>query len=139
MRSGGDRPVLYVEEERQQRAAMVLRSVAYVIDAALDIISGEDNPGKHLDQFNRRARGGLCHHQPYLGCREFAAAFRLIDPNEPPAALPEELAGTRDLGWMLYDLDYTDQANPQPLFFRAKLEDGVMTVPDRNNREEVRG
>lgn len=76
---------------RQQRAALLLREVAYVIDAHFDILSGPQNAVKHLDQLNRRARGGACFTQPYLGCREFAAHFALLEPNgvapEPHEAL----------------------------------------------------
>lgn len=102
---------LYVEDDRQQRAATMLRDVAYVIEARFDIVGGEDNAGKHLDQFNRRARDGRCFHRPYLGCREFPAEFALI---ESDATFPEgELAGAgeRDLGWMLDDMEYIPDPN----------------------------
>jgi CRISPR-associated protein Cas5d len=85
--------------------------------------------------FERRARKGQCFNQPYLGCREFSAEFRLVDPQvEPATPIPD----TRDLGWMLYDMDFTDPANIRPMFFRAKIEDGVVSVPARSS-EEVRG
>jgi CRISPR-associated protein Cas5d len=73
--------------------------------------------------------------QPYFGCREFAAKFRIIDnPESESAAIPE----TRDLGFMLHDLDFSNPADPQPRFFRAQLERGVVNVPSWNS-EEVRG
>ena len=96
----------------------------------------DETEAKYAAMFERRARKGQCFNQPYLGCREFSTAFRLVDPQACPAA---PIAETRDLGWMLYDLDYTTPADPKPLFFRAKLENGVINVPDRDNREEVRG
>jgi CRISPR-associated protein Cas5d len=138
---------LYVEDDRQQRAATILRDVAYVIEAHFDIVSGEDNPGKHLDQFNRRARDGRCFHRPYLGCREFPADFALIEPGD---GLPEsELAGTgeRDLGWMLDDLEYvSDPTGPivdssrgerwraEARFFPAMMANGVIDVEECRKR-----
>ena len=85
--------------------------------------------------FQRRARKGQCFNQPYLGCREFSADFRLVEPDTTdPPPIPE----TRDLGWMLYDLDYSDRTAPTPRFFQARLENGVIEVPDWHS-EEVRG
>jgi CRISPR-associated protein Cas5d len=92
----------------------------------------EDNPGKHLDTFNRRARKGQCFHQPCLGTREFPAHFTLVEPEAPlPAAIDE----TRDLGFMLWDIDHAGDRSS--LFFRAKLENGVMRVPLPGS-EEIR-
>jgi len=96
----------------------------------------DETEAKYASMFERRARKGQCFNQPYLGCREFSATFQLVDPQTSPT-MP--VAETRDLGWMLYDLDFTIPLAPKPLFFRAKLENGVINVPDRNNREEVRG
>jgi CRISPR-associated protein Cas5d len=124
---------LIVDEDRQQRAATVLVKVEYVIEAHFDLTAeagAEDNEGKHLDTFNRRARRGQCFHQPCLGTREFPARFRLIEPDEP---LPPAIDETRDLGFMLYDIDHAgDRAS---LFFRARLENGVMRVPALNSAE----
>lgn len=118
---------LLVEEERQQRAATVLVDVAYVIEAHFELTARagpEDNSGKHLDSFNRRARKGQCFHQPCLGTREFPARFTLLEAGE---AVPPAIAEDRDLGLMLWDIDHAgDRAS---LFFRARLEQGVMNVP----------
>ena len=125
---------LIVEDERQQRAATVLADVAYVIEAHFELTAkagADDNEGKHLDTFNRRARRGQCFHQPCLGTREFAARFELI---EPGAALPQAIGETRDLGFMLYDIDHQASGRPS-LFFRAQLENGVMRVPEPNSPE----
>ncbi|MEG1404714.1 MAG: type I-C CRISPR-associated protein Cas5, partial [Oscillospiraceae bacterium] len=35
-----------------------------------------------------------------------------------------------DLGLMLFDLDYTDSENIVPMFFRAKLKNGVLDLRD---------
>lgn len=127
---------IYIEDERQQRAGLFLRDVAYRIHAHFDLLpgAGENNsPGKFLDMFERRAERGQCFHQPYLGCREFAAHF---EPVDPAAALPAPIAETRDLGWMVYDQDYGDAITPR--FFRAQLENGVVNIPAWDS-EEVRG
>ena len=125
---------LIVEDERQQRAATVLADVAYVIAAHFELTEkagADDNEGKHIDTFNRRARRGQCFHQPCLGTREFAARFELI---EDGAALPQAISETRDLGFMLYDIDHAAPGRPS-LFFRAQLENGVMRVPEPNSPE----
>lgn len=129
---------LNIEDERQQRAGLLLRDVAYRIYAHFEIQpeAGENNtPAKFLDMFERRAAKGQCVNQPYLGCREFACDFRLLDPLRAQTDSVEE---TRDLGWMLYDMDYSNVANPLPKFFRAKLDNGVLQVPSWNSGE-VRG
>ena len=95
-----------------------------------------DNPGKFQDIVKRRIQRGQFYHQPCFGCREFPAQFKWCEQLPP---CPDELSGrTIDLGWMLYDMDYSDPENIRPLFFRGKLENGVLHVPDRNSGE-VRG
>lgn len=115
---------LFIEEDRQQRAAMILRDVSYVIDAHFEFTSEADIiPAKHRDVFERRARKGQCFHRPYLGCREFPAAFASVNDEIPSSSL----SGETDLGWMLHDIDYT--AGMEPRFFRAIMCDGVIDVP----------
>jgi CRISPR-associated protein Cas5d len=134
MRKGSlDGVQLLVDEDRQQRAATVLVDVDYFIAAHFELTARagpDDNEGKHLDTFNRRAARGQCFQQPCLGAREFPARFELWPPEEPPpAAIPE----TRDLGFMLWDIDHAgDRAS---LFFRARLQDGVMRVPAPDSPE----
>ena len=126
---------LYIEEERQQRAALLLRDVAYRVHARMEMIDGDarSNPAKYIEMFQRRAIKGQCVNQPYLGCREFAADFRLI---EAPDAEPAAIAETREMGWMLHDLDFTHPSDPQPRFFNAHMQAGVIDVPAF---EEARG
>lgn len=135
MKAGRGDLGLYIEEDRQQRAGLFLRDVAYRIHAELEFLRERDpdaSPAKYQEMFERRARRGQCVNQPYLGCREFAAAFRLIeDPDKEPAAIPE----TRDLGFMLHDLDFANPSDPQPRFFRAQLENGVVAVPAWDSTE----
>jgi CRISPR-associated protein Cas5d len=129
---------LNIEDERQQRAGLFLRDVAYRIHAHFELQpdAGENNtPAKFLDMFERRAEKGQCVNQPYLGCREFACDFRLVDPVQVQS---DPVAETRDLGWMLYDMDYRNAADPQPRFFRAALENGILNVPAWDS-QEVRG
>lgn len=136
MEAGGDL-YLATPESIQQRAAMVLRDVHYVIEAHFDMTakaSAGDNPGKFQDIMRRRLEKGQCYHQPCLGVREFPAHFRPCSEYPP---CPEELQGQRDLGWMLLDLDYSNPENITPHFFRGKLQDGILEVPPIEN-EEVR-
>ncbi len=132
MRGGNSTLEAVIEEQRQQRAALVLRDVAYVIEARFEFAGAEDrNEGKHLDIFNRRARDGECFHRPYLGCREFPAYFSLPDESLPSPQ--ESLRGEKDLGFMLLDLDF--KADMAPCFFRAKMIDGVVCVPSMESLE----
>ena len=127
MHAGSGNLALYIEDERQQRAGYFLRDVAYRLYAELSLAPGCTEPlMKYTEMFTRRARKGQCVNQPYLGCREFAAQFRLVeDGEELPPALPE----TRTLGWMLHDLDFSNPADPQPRFFNAQMTGGVVDVP----------
>lgn len=132
---------LYVEEERQQRAGLFLRDVAYRIHASFSMTKSAgngDNEGKFAEMFVRRARNGQCFNQPYLGCREFACLFRYVDSPPPvdTAITPGLGFGEpRDLGFMLYDLDFENPDEPRPRFFRASLRDGSLTVPPWDSPE----
>ncbi len=138
MRSGSGSLGLYVDDPntRQQRAALLLRDVAYVIEARFEIIGGESNQAKHLDVFNRRARRGQCFTRPYLGCREFAADFALIEADAAIPSTHESLSGSRDLGWMLHDIDFKNGCAPR--FFHAVMVDGVVVVPSLESAEVTR-
>jgi len=118
---------MLIEDERTQRASLLLRDVAYRLHADL-LPVGDDaraNPAKYREMFQRRAEKGQCVNQPYLGCREFAARFRLVtDPASEAPALTE----SRDLGWMLYDMDFAAVNDPKPRFFRADLQNGVIDL-----------
>ena len=154
------------EESRQQRAGLLLRDVKYRLQAEFDFIPVEQrspsrNPApewltdgaeqdlyrqaearhdekeaKYAAMFDRRATKGQCFTQPYLGCREFSCSrIRLVrrPDAEPERPIPED----RDLGWMLYDLDYSEPQDIKPVFFRAVLNQGVIEVPHPES-EEVR-
>ena len=139
MERGKGELYLCTADDIQQRAALLLRDVHYVIEAHCDLTdraAPEDNPGKFQDMVKRRIKNGQFYHQPCFGCREFPAQFRWCEELPPcPAELQNQ---TRDLGWMLYDLDYTDPEDIKPPFFRGELKNGVLHVPDRNSGE-VRG
>lgn len=138
--------VMLVEENRQQRAATLLCDVAYVISAHFEMTEragDDDNPAKHLDTFNRRARRGQCFHQPCLGTREFPADFELLEPDAPmpqpdaPDRTSELGFGApRDLGLILFDIDHGGTGASH--FFRATLRDGMMKVPAPGSREVLR-
>ena len=131
---------IVVDENRQQRAALVLVDVAYVIEAHFtltDKAGPEDTPAKHISMFNRRAAQGQCFHRPCLGTREFDAEFALIADGEPlpPCELEADKRNT-DFGWMLHDIDFTDGRN-ESRFFRAEMKDGVIDVPPFHAHEVV--
>lgn len=128
---------LAVAENRQQRAATVLVKPAYVIEAHFELThkaSEDDTAAKHIAMFNRRAVAGQCFHRPYLGTREFAAHFALVEDGLPDSALPADQRN-RDLGWMLHDIDHANDHTPY--FFRAALVDGVMAVPPRDSGDVI--
>ena len=126
MASGSGNLGFYIEDERQQRAGYFLRDVAYRIYAELSLTSSGEPLAKYTDMFSRRASRGQCVNQPYLGCREFAADFRLVETQEGASKTIDD---SRELGWMLHDLDFSKPADPQPRFFNAKMATGVITVP----------
>jgi CRISPR-associated protein Cas5d len=134
MKRGRGDLALYIEEERQQRAGLFLRDVSYRLHAGLEFVSEEakSNPTKYVEMFHRRASKGQCVNQPYLGCREFAARFRLVEDSRQETVPIEE---TRDLGWMLYDMNFADVVNPLPQFFHARLERGVVYVNSEGGGE----
>lgn len=141
MRTGKGHLALYIEDERQQRAGLFLRDVAYRLQATLEIQpnAGDNNTlPKFMDMFERRARAGQCINQPYLGTREFACAFKLNEESSPSAPLKPAIPESRDLGWMLHDMDFSKVNDPAPRFFQAKMQMGVVHVPLWES-EEVRG
>lgn len=130
---GGKAPFLATSQQIAQRAAMVLQDVHYVIEAEFtmtDRAAPGDNPGKFQDIVTRRMAKGQCYHTPYFGCREFPAAFRAWQGGAIPT-----ISTSCDLGFMIYDLDYSDPENITPTYFRAKLEHGVL---DTQNCEVLR-
>ena len=126
---------LFIEEHRQQRAGLILRDVAYVIHAFFEMTGKagvDDNIKKFEEMFMRRAKKGQCFHRPYLGCREFASQFELIsmdiDETQP-------ISETRDLGFMLYDMNHSNPENPIPMWFRAQLTNGRVQIPPLESHE----
>lgn len=105
---------------RQQRASMVLRDVEYIIEAHFEFTKTDDNnEGKHLDIFSRRAKAGQCFHRPYFGCREFPVNFEWCD--DIPVS---QLSGEQNLGFMLYDIDFINAMTPQ--FFEVIMKNGII-------------
>jgi CRISPR-associated protein Cas5d len=132
-----------IAENRQQRAALVLRDVCFGIEAHLDVVlpdhSSTNPAAKHLEMFKRRASRGQYFHHPYLGTREFPASFELV---EDFPACHESLTGEKPLGWMLHDMEFVpDPKGPiiesntgqhlraEPRFFQAQMVDGCIHVP----------
>lgn len=142
---------IYIEEKRQQKNSLLLQDVCYRIYAKLVFIPVKDrpkeafakhspddseNPMKYYQMFERRAKQGQCFTQPYLGCREFSANWEYIENVEGRKA---PIAEDRDLGIMLYDMDFdSNPKKPDAMFYRAKMEHGVIVVPDKDSEEVLR-
>jgi len=120
----GVMPVLLsVDLDRTQRAMLCLADVAYGIEAHFEMTAKagpQDNPGKHAEMFRRRAAKGQCFHQPCMGVREFPADFELVE------TIPDAIHETRDLGWMLHDIDYGNDRTS--VFYRARMERGIIDI-----------
>jgi CRISPR-associated protein Cas5d len=146
MNKGSGNIGLFIEDERQQRASLVLQNVAYVIEAHFDVLDRRmergspeaalnEITGKHLDIFKRRARAGQHFHHPYFGCREFPVSFELIEDQPQPASQLTEAQANKDLGFMLHDIAFDQDPRTKavrsatPRFFRAELKQGILNVP----------
>lgn len=130
MTKGGELPSIYTHDDIQQRAAMMLKDVRYVIEAHFDMTdkaTSEDNPGKFKDIIRRRLERGACYSQPYLGTRECSCHFKAWDSDEVPEGYYSH-EGKRDLGLMLYDMDYSNPDRIAPMFYWCVMEDGVIDV-----------
>lgn len=126
--NGSGKP-LYINtnQDRQRRASMVLSNVRYVIEAHFELTdkAGEsDTVEKHYNIALRRMRKGQCYHQPCFGCREFPAHFRLVEDDIPKSNFTGEI----DLGYMLYDMDFSDPEDIKPMFFRAVMQEGIIDL-----------
>lgn len=122
---------LYIntKDDIVQRASLLLKDVEYIIEAHFEMTqkaNESDNPGKFQDIFKRRLQSGKCYHTPYLGTREFPAYFSSCEEEHIKTAYED--IEEKDLGFMLYDFDYSDEKEPQPKFFRAILRKGVLDV-----------
>lgn len=141
--------VIYIEDKRQQRNSLMLRDVAYRIYAKLVFIpvakrdtalqsreaGNDENPMKYYQMFERRAEKGQCFTQPYLGTRECAANWHLVANIESE---PNPIEESCDLGIMLYDMDFSNPNDIQPMFYRVKMNNGVIEVPPFNSEEILR-
>lgn len=124
---------LYISSKAEivQRASLLLCDVEYVIEAHFEMTeqaNETDNPGKFKDIIMRRLRRGECYHTPYFGCREFPVNFCLCE--EDAIVTAYDGVEEKDLGYMLFDMDYSDRANIQPMFFRAVMKNGVLDLRD---------
>ena len=146
---------IYIEDKRLQKNSLLLKDVKYRIWAKLVFIpvserpkeafakhkpGADENPMKYYQMFERRAEQGQCFTQPYLGTREFSASFRLVNPDKDELcpALSAEQGGNRDLGIMLYDMDFSNPKDIQAMFFRVEMKEGVIIVPPFNSEEILR-
>ncbi|MBO7445704.1 MAG: type I-C CRISPR-associated protein Cas5 [Bacteroidales bacterium] len=150
---------IFIEDKRQQKNSLLLQDVCYRIWAKLefipqwkrkeetknarideeeaDLLCKDENPGKYNAMFERRARKGQCFNQPYLGTREFSASFRLVKPEQED--LKDPIDESRDLGIMLYDMDFKgNPEKPEAMFYRARMDHGVIIVPPIDSKEVLR-
>lgn len=139
---------IYIEDNRQQKSAIMLRDVRYRIYARQVFLpvgkrktndrpdSRDENPGKYNAMFERRARNGQCFNQPYLGTRECSASFRFVGDEEDKALKP--IPESRDLGIMLYDMDFTDPRNIKPMYYHPVMVDGTIEVPSPSSDKLMR-
>ncbi|MBL0318114.1 MAG: type I-C CRISPR-associated protein Cas5 [Alphaproteobacteria bacterium] len=137
MNNGSGNLGIYIEDERQQRASVLLKDVKYRLHAQMKIkpeALAQNSTTKMHEMFNRRVSKGQCFMQPYLGCREFPGYFSLSSSEEKV----QPISKTDDLGWMLYDMDYSQANIPMPRFFRAKMINGRIQVPSPDSME-IRG
>ena len=149
---------IFIEEKRQQKNTLMLQDVRYRIWAKLefipiwkraesknplidkeekDFLRKDENPGKYNAMFERRASKGQCFNQPYLGTRECSAAFRLVNPEQEQLSAP--INESRDLGLMLYDMDFEGNLDkPDAMFYHAVMVNGVIIVPPRDSKEVLK-
>lgn len=149
---------IFIEDKRQQKNTLMLQDVHYRLWAKLEFIPQwkrkeslnpiideeevemlrkDENPGKYNAMFERRASKGQCFNQPYLGTRECAASFKLVNPETDE--LQPAVSESRDLGIMLYDMDFeSDLKNPPAMFYKANMEEGVIIVPSKDSAEVLR-
>lgn len=135
MKGSTDTLFISSNDTRQQRAAMVLKDVDYVIEAHFELTDragSEDTVEKHFNVALRRLRKGQYFSAPCLGTREFGAQVELIEDGEIPQS---PLGGSRDLGWMLYDMDFSDPQDIRPRFFKAEMQDGILDLRNAQVRQ----
>ncbi len=133
MKKGSGKLGIFIEEERQQRAGLLLKDVEYIIYADIKLTkkAGKgDSIKKYQEMFKRRVNKGQCFHHPYFGCREFPVNFSEPDGTENP------LSENIELGWMLHDLDYSGK-EPIAQFFKASMKNGTIQVPPADALEVV--
>jgi CRISPR-associated protein Cas5d len=142
--------IIEEDKNRQQKASLLLKDVRYRLHAQLIFIptrlrkndkkesySKDENPGKYQGMFERRAAKGQCYTQPYLGTREFTTSFKLIDEKDINN-LQEPIKEDKDFGFMLYDMDFSNKENPQPMFYRPVMKQGVIEVPNEDSEEVIK-
>jgi len=136
----GRNPIV-IEEKRAQRNSVLLRDVAYIIEASIFMNNATDKrmyekyvgmTEKREGLFPRRVKKGQCWRRPYLGTREFSAEFMSPEGNEQP------IQETIPIGSMLFDIFYDDTGKPQPLFFEAVIRDGVLNCEVPENDQMMR-
>ena len=129
---------IFIEEKRQQKNTLMLQDVRYRLWAKLEFIPirkraesknplideeeknflhKDENPGKYNAMFERRASK--------------------VNPEQEELSAP--INENRDLGLMLYDMDFEGNLEkPDAMFYRAYMENGAIIVPPRDSKEVLR-
>ena len=136
MGKGGELPFIDAGDDIQQRASVMLVDVRYVVEAHFEMTDRAqpgDNPTKFKEILMRRLRRGQCYATPYLGTRECSCNVREWPDGEPISGYYAD-EEERDLGLMLYDMDYGDVSSEgisksiTPMFYRPVMRHGVIDV-----------
>lgn len=144
---GGRSSELYADEERTQRASMVLKDVRYGVQFHFEMTGiksehDDESEEKHYNIMLRRLRNGQCFRQPCLGCREFSVKRIELVEDFDLDAVSAELKGDIDLGFMLYGMKFKDGGKPingdwdsprfsdaaDAVYYRPRMVDGVIDV-----------
>ena len=123
---------IIIEEKRAQRNSIILRDVAYIIEASVyqKEFDFKNPPKKYAEMFKRRVRKGQCWRRPFLGTREFSAEFSVPDGAEQP------IKEVIPIGSMLFDIFYDDEGKPSPLFFYdVAVINGILECPKVANEK----
>ncbi len=136
------RSPIVIEDKRAQRNSVVLRDVAYIIEASIyqKQVSERNKPEKYIGRkgidadndgmFIRRIKKGQCWRRPYLGVREFSAEFMIPDGTEKP------IQETIPVGSMLFDIFYNGNGKPEPLFFHdVAIRNGILNCDVAENNK----
>lgn len=147
--------VLYTSENISQRSSTLLRDVKYGVEFHFEMTGirndgPDESDAKYASIIGRRLQNGQCKSWPCMGCREFPVKrFYRVDEFDLEA-VDASLKGDRDIGYMLYGLNFKDDAEKlktdwngkyfsdkaDAVFYRPHMTDGVIDV--QKYREDIK-